>query len=151
MKLGPFGTRSAARFAMHLDRTTRRLLQRLPRRAQHWGLARKGLNIFLRDCLYTAYLRERYGLHRAEASFELPLDSITAKRLREADPDLPRWPGVRGLDPNTSRVYQQAATTVADWEGSARIHLDAVWWGARSRAHGKAASSRRARRAGGKP
>ena len=55
----------------------------MPKGAQAWGTARKALNIFLRDALYTTYLSKRYGLPRAEASLEIPLDSITAVRLRE--------------------------------------------------------------------
>ena len=55
------------------------------------------LNIFMRDCLYTAYLTCPYDLHYAEEYFEVPLDSISAKSLRKGAGRgvLPRWPGVR--------------------------------------------------------
>jgi hypothetical protein len=88
------------------------------------------LNIFLRDALYNSYLRTPYHLDRAEALLELPLDSITAKRLRHvvgAD-QLPRWPGVKHLSPTVSGQYQTAATAVAQQMNVARVHLDAMWW-----------------------
>jgi hypothetical protein len=39
------------------------------------------------------------------------------------------------LDWRTSRVYQQAAEQVADQRRILRVHLDAVWWGARDADH----------------
>jgi hypothetical protein len=133
LNLAPFGTSDSRRFAAHLDRTTDRLQGHLPRSARHWGLARKGLNIFLRDCLYTAYLRKHYRLNVAERFFEVPLDSICGDRLYDAAKDqLPKWPGVRKLDPETSARYQEVASSVARKRGAARVHLDALWWGVRS-------------------
>lgn len=104
LPLRDFGTRSALKFQQALDFHTRRLQRALPAKARHWGLARKLLNIFLRDSLYTSYLRDAYGLDRAEAHFEIPLDSITAAHLRaEAGRGvLPRWPGVRHITPAAS-------------------------------------------------
>jgi hypothetical protein len=132
LDLAPFGTADARRFLTRLDRTTEHLRLALPPTARHWGLARKGLNIFLRDCLYTAYLRDQYHLDRAEASFEVPLDSICAARLyQESNGRLPKWPGVRALDPEISARYQKVATSLAAERGEARVHLDALWWGAR--------------------
>lgn len=94
LDLRPFGTASSRRFLNHLDSATERLWSALPAKAQYWGLARKGLNIFLRDCLYTAYLRDRYRLDKAEQFFEVPLDSICGLQLfHESDGLLPKWPG----------------------------------------------------------
>src|SRR5262249_47184715 len=56
LNLREFGITKASTFAARLNRTTWRLAAALPRRCQRWGLARKFLNIFLRDCLYTKYL-----------------------------------------------------------------------------------------------
>jgi hypothetical protein len=72
LPLQRFALRNASKFAQALDRTTNDLRARLPRTAQHWGLARKILNIFLRDCLYTTYLAEAYRLQRSERFLELP-------------------------------------------------------------------------------
>ena len=105
----------------------------LPKRGARWGLSRKILNIFLRDCLYTTYLDEAYGLRAAVGLFEIPLDSITAKQVRQQAPELPRWTGVRQLTPEVSSEYQDAALRVAKQDyGVARVHLDAYWWGARN-------------------
>jgi hypothetical protein len=103
----------------------------LPKRSATWGLARKLVNIFLRDSLYTSYLRRAYRLSLAERLLEIPLDSITAKQIRKRMPQLPRWQGVRHLDPHTSAAYQAAALLIAKREGVARVHLDAYWWGVR--------------------
>lgn len=101
---------------------------------QHWGLARKGLNIFLRGCLYTSYLRDHYALGLAEDFFELPLDRITGTRLYRVSPKgIQLWKTVRGLDASESAAYQRAAKRVADKKGIARVHLDAVWWGERDK------------------
>jgi hypothetical protein len=131
LNLERFATRDRATFARALDAATRELLRALPRRARAWGLARKLLNIFLGDSLYTGYLRDAHGLQQAERFFEIPLDSITAARLHDLAPELPRWPGVRYLDPPTSAAYQSVALLAAKDEDLARVHLDAFWWGAR--------------------
>jgi hypothetical protein len=132
LSLSRFGTTSHAQFANELDRATRQLLTRLPKKARHWGRARKGLNIFLRSCLYTAYLRDAYKLGLAERFFEVPLDGITGDRLwRESGDSLPRWKTVQGLGKETSTQYQAAAATLAAQNGFARVHLDAIWWGKR--------------------
>lgn len=132
LDLRPFGTSSGSRFLFLLDRTTQDLTGELPKGAQRWGLARKGLNIFLRGCLYTTYLRDQYGLAEAEEHFEVPLDSITGGRLfKESRGALPPWKTVRGLRPRTSAQYQAVAAALAAEKGFARVHLDAVWWGER--------------------
>jgi hypothetical protein len=133
LQLRQFGTSRRNRFAASLDSATRELQQKLPKGAQRWGLARKALNLFLRNCLYTCYLREEYRLDRAEAFFEVPLDSITGKHLVVASGgELPRWRTVRGLTPAASAQYQTFAALLAAHRGHARVHLDALWWGERA-------------------
>ena len=83
-------------FVSALDASTERVASALPRRARSWGLARKCLNIYLRDCFYNSYLREEYDLAVAEQWFEVPLDRVVADGLKEhLAADLPRWPGVK--------------------------------------------------------
>jgi len=107
-------------------------MKELPKKARHWGRARKGLNIFLRGCRYTSYLRDEYRLAQAEDFFEVPLDSITGVKLSEASGGaLPSWTTVRDLDAETSEKYQSVAAAIAGPQGIARVHLDAVWWGRR--------------------
>jgi hypothetical protein len=131
LKLVKFATRDRDTFERALDRYTQRLMAALPKRGVTWGLARKLLNIFLRDSLYTTYLNKAYGLSASESLLEIPLDSITSKRLRKAAAELPRWRGVRHLDPQVSAAYQATALRVAKRKRTARVHLDAYWWGVR--------------------
>jgi hypothetical protein len=132
LPLRRFALRSPSGFAAELNRTTDDLCAALPRKAQRWGLARKILNIFLRDCLYTTYLAETYHLQRAERFLELPLDSITARQLQLAAGRgvLPRWPGVRNVTADVSARYQAVAANEAKAQKIARVHLDALWWAA---------------------
>ena len=132
LDLRPFGTHDDDGFRAELNSATTRLREVLPEDARCWGLARKGLNIFLRDCLYTVYLRERYHLDRAEPFFEVPLDSISARCIHALDEDgLPRWRGVRALDYRISKRYQDAAARIAFSKGIPPVHLDAICWGLR--------------------
>jgi hypothetical protein len=133
LNLARFGISDQRVFTRQLDAVTVRLQKGLPKRAASWGLARKLANIFLRDSLYTSYLARAYRLTKAAKVFEIPLDSITAKRIRAAEPQLPRWPGVKHLDQDTSAAYQAAALRTAAQHDIARVHLDAYWWGARER------------------
>jgi hypothetical protein len=129
--LADFGTRDPRLFARALDRSTTQLRSALPKGAQHWGIARKVLNIFLRDSLYNSYLSRRYSLSQAEALFELPLDSFTAAGLRaSSEQHLSRWRGVRYVTPALNKEYQLAAMLVANQKGFARVHLDSLWWSA---------------------
>jgi len=133
LDLRRFGTPDGRRFRAALDRATGGLMNAFPPAARYWGLARKGLNIFLRDCLYTVYLRDANNLGVAEAFFELPLDSLTGRALHEASPEmLPRWGTVRGLEASASDKFQRVASQLAQERGFARVHLDALWWGQRN-------------------
>lgn len=131
LDLAPFGCSRAVDFARALDVETERLRRSLPANARHWGIARKVLNIFLRDCLYTSYLN-RYNLTQAEELFELPLDSVTAQALKtEAGrASLPVWPGVKGVTPELNTMFQEVALRIGAQRGVARVHLDALWWSA---------------------
>jgi len=134
LDLRRFGVIGARAFRSRLDSATHDLQCALPKRARSWGLARKLLNIFLRDCLYSTHLSQEYGLESTEAFFEVPLDSITAKRLRQlaGRASLPPWLGVKHLLPEVSKRYQQFAEEVGQIRGIAQVHLDTYWWGARA-------------------
>jgi hypothetical protein len=69
LSLSEFGTKDQKQFRSALNRATRKLTKRFPKHDQHWGLARKGLNLFLRDCFYTTYLRDAYSLKLASSYF----------------------------------------------------------------------------------
>jgi len=135
LALADFLVGGKAGFAEALDGRTDEMRTSLPRGAQHWGVARKSLNIFLRNALYTGYLRDHYRLAPLEPWLELPLDSITARRICAVvvatGTQVPRWHTVRGLTPDDSRAYQDAAAQIAAAHGVDRVHLDAYWWGDR--------------------
>jgi hypothetical protein len=116
-----------ARFPAWLNDQTERVQRELPRGARHWGIARKVLNIYLRDALYNHYLRSRFALERAEHLYEIPLDQITADELIARDPAL-RWKGVKHLTPEVSLRFQHVAAEDARERGTARVHLDAIYW-----------------------
>ena len=130
LSLQQLGATDAENFAAELDRHTARLAAKLPSAAWQWGLARKLLNIFLRDCAYNAYLRSKFGLGRMERHLELPLDSITARTLRFAvgRNQLRPWPGLTGLSKQLNADYQRAATKIARSRRMRRVHLDVFWW-----------------------
>ena len=135
LPLDQFGVVRSRLFKKRLDHATLELIRAIPKNGRSWGLARKLLNIFLRDAFYTTYLRDAYRLDLAEHNYELPLDSITAKRLRAETSEgaIPPWCGVKYLTPEASDVLQAAAAAIAASRGIARIHFDAYWWGSRQR------------------
>jgi hypothetical protein len=132
LPLAKFATASDKVFARRLDEYTLRLQGKFPTGSGSWGLARKLLNIFLREALYNRYLAERYDLAVSEKLLEVPLDSITGKRLVHLEgARLPAWPGVKYLRPEVSAQFQDKANIHAHQKGIARVHLDAIWWGGR--------------------
>lgn len=130
LPLKPFAVSNAYLFQQRLDAATDALVRQLPRNGRKWGRARKIINIFLRDALYSVYLRERFALARAEDVFELPLDRLTAEQLQERH-SLPAWPGVARLTPEVSAQYQEAARIEGERWHLSRVHLDVYWYGSR--------------------
>ena len=126
--LSRFATNNCTQYRSELDKATDNLKLAFPDGAQSWGLARKCLNIFLRDAFYTHYLREHYHLGCSENWYEIPLDGIIAKALRKASPKIPRWLGIKYLTPDVSDLYQQAASELAERRGISRVHLDTYLW-----------------------
>lgn len=128
--LRDFCATSEAQFQLALDRHTRRIQKCLPPPISSWGLARKCLNIFLRDCYYNGLLAHRFRLKCAERFFEVPLDSIVAKGLKSCLPrgTLPRWIGVKHLRPEDSALFQEAALALCRAWRIPRVHLDTFLW-----------------------
>ena len=130
LPLRQFAAGGRAGFQRALERSTVRLQAALPRGARNWGLARKLLNIYLRDCVYSAHLRSLYRLGRIETFCELPLDVVTARCLLDSGEGagLPAWPGVNALTSEVSARYQEVATKIARARRVRRVHLDVYWW-----------------------
>lgn len=126
LALDRFVTSDPARFRRELNSVTDALTDVIP--GKEWGFARNAVNIFLRDCLYNTYLRERYGLTRAEPFMEIALGWAVADALRKRDRTLPAWTNTYSLDRYTNHQYQSAADRIAGRKGFARVHLDALYW-----------------------
>lgn len=130
VNLNRFRVDSKRDFEWVLDDITKSFLRALPRKAQRWGVARKLLNIFLRNAAYNRYLSKRFGLQKVERWMEVPLDSHVGTQLRASSDGrhLPRWKTVVGLTPDASREFQNVATTVARRKGVTRVDLDVYYW-----------------------
>lgn len=123
-----FGTSRVQAFHTELDKATADLERAFPKNARSWGLARKCMNIFLRDCFYNFYLHKHFDLDRSKDFHEIPLDKKVAEALREKAFGLPRWRGVKYLTRNVSDAYQRAAGQLAKEWDIERVHLDTFLW-----------------------
>jgi hypothetical protein len=103
-------------------------MQALPKGAQHWGAARKFLNIFMRDAAYNVFLRDAFQLNQVEDRLEVPVDSQVAKELKNRLPELPRWRTVISLDASMNKKYQDAVKRIAKQEELAPVHFDVIAW-----------------------
>jgi N-glycosylase/DNA lyase len=127
-------TASETAFLRWLDQETEQLRRALPKGAQNWGAARKALNLFLRDVCYNRFLCRGNRISRVEDWLEIPLDSLIAALLKRwsqemgDNRDLPRWPGLIKLTPDTSRRFQNVARKLARSQGISRVHLDMRLW-----------------------
>lgn len=130
VRLIRFGVESKRKFDNELNRVTKALMRSLPSGARHWRVARKLLNIFLRDAAYNRFLNRYFDLRRVERWMEVPLDSHVGKQLRASSSDkhLPRWKTVIGLTPTESAKFQRVATAVARRQGVTRVDLDVYYW-----------------------
>jgi hypothetical protein len=117
-------------YARWLDRQTEALAAAFPSRSKRWGVARKVLNIFLRDVLYNAYLCRTHRFSTLEAWLEVPLDGVVARELKRlaGRGALPPWPGLKRLTPRDHATYQQFALSLARKRRVTRVHLDIYLW-----------------------
>lgn len=115
-------------YANWLDRKTELLLDAMQKKIEHrpWGLARKALNLFMRDAVYNKYLSKHFGLSKLESWLEVPLDSKVARGLkhRHGGSALPRWPGLKHLKSSDSQKFQEFAGEYAKTQNTKRVHLD---------------------------
>ena len=118
-------------FAKALDEATEELERAMPKPI--WGFARKGMNIFLRDCFYNKYIHDHYRLKVVGPLLEVPLDHYVAQGIQE---DIRRsegtslgWESIRKLDRCTSKALQEGASRIAARKQLLRVHLDLKWWG----------------------
>lgn len=121
---------NSKQFNAWLDRQTNALLDRLPVKSRPWGVARKVINLFLREALYNQYLNKRFHLDSIESWLEIPLDRAGARGLksRAGKGVLPPWPGLKNLQRRASAAFQDFASTEAARKQIARVHLDMYLW-----------------------
>ena len=130
MSLARVPKASETRFRRWLNRQTEALLDQLPANGRPWGVARKAINLFLRDALYNQYLNRKFKISRIEEWLEIPLDSVVARGLRSAAGRgvLPKWTGLKHLSPDVSDEFQAFAARHAHTLGIQRVHLDMYLW-----------------------
>ena len=124
---------SPADYVATLNDWTDKLEKEFPRGGRYWGVARKCLNIFMRDANYNIHLRKIYrGLGSLENVLEIPLDSYVAKGLLSVPGaknfGLQSWDAIIRLTPEQNQRFQQWALKVAKQEGVPRVHLDLLYF-----------------------
>lgn len=144
VNLKRFRVRSRQAFRRALDRETEVIRRSLPRGAQHWGVARKVLNVFLRNIVHNRHLSEAFGVRHIDEWLELPLDRQVGEGIRaeREGAHLPRWHTIKGLEPRVGEDFQEAARAHAAVVGVSSILLEYLWW----RAGGKTATHPRTRK-----
>jgi hypothetical protein len=117
-------------FSALLDEKTKALQESFPPAARNWGAARKVLNLYLRDVLYSRYLGKYFGFNHLEKWLEVPLDSFVAKgiQLDFRPQTLVKFPGIKHLTQEVNQAYQEAAAAISSSRGYARVHLDIIYW-----------------------
>ena len=70
-----------------------------------WGFARKGLNIFLRDCFYNRYIHDHYGLQAIEPFLEVPLDGRVMEKIRRCAGISNKSTAIKNLNPSISADF----------------------------------------------
>jgi hypothetical protein len=99
---------------------------------QHWGAARKSLNLFLREIFFNKLLGHKIEIK--EEWMEIPLDSFIAKALNKASKKFYKkvitWPGLKRLDFETNRQFQMIAKDLSskEFDNISRIRLDIRLW-----------------------
>jgi hypothetical protein len=113
-----------------LNEWTDSLKEALPPNANHWGTARKAINVFMVQVFLNRYLAEEYGLNKFDDVLETSLDSQAAHILRKRTGrgKLPRWNGIKRLRPEESARYQEFAAKRAKEEEIPRACLDIQLW-----------------------
>lgn len=119
-----------------LNKHTLHILTLFPNTAQSWGAARKGLNLFLREIIYSKFFSHRFSLPNNFEDFnlfvkfmEVPLDKEVAHGLiADSKGLLPKWINIKHLTPALSETFQNHAFIIATRENVARVNLDLKYW-----------------------
>ena len=80
--------------------------------AEHWGMCRKAINLYLRDCYYNKTLNEHFNLDKVANYLETPIDGFAMKALAKYT-SFVKKSAIKALDKNTHQEWQKAAKTFA--------------------------------------
>lgn len=119
-----------------LNKHTTTILTHFPQKAQSWGAARKGLNLFLREVIYNKFYSQVFSLPDNFEEFnqfvkfmEVPLDRDVAAGIHaDTNQYLPNWKSIKQLTELLSAQYQTQAMIIAKHEKIARVNLDIKYW-----------------------
>jgi len=137
LRLDRLAGMNGADYARWLDAKTGDLQKKLRGRNKRWGLARKAMNLFMRQCLYNTYLSRKFRLRGVQQHMEIPLDSKVARGLKEhaGRGKLPPWPGLIGLKSKKNRedeVYRKFQVHAKEYASRerlpGRVFLDNYLW-----------------------
>jgi len=127
---------SPDKFRKFLDDHTVKLLQSFPTDGKSWGAARKGLNLFLRETVYSKFISDHFKLptdlndfNNLIRNLEVPLDFDVATGIyKDRNGTIPKWISIKKLTENVSDIYQREALAISQSKKIARVHLDLLYW-----------------------
>jgi hypothetical protein len=101
-----------------------------------WGAARKGLNLFLRDLVYSNYFSHKFKIpsdfiefNIAVRNLEVPLDNDVAQGIiHDSRNENLKWNTIKRLRYETHESFQNQALLIANEKGIARVNLDLIYW-----------------------
>ena len=94
-----------------LDSYTSKMKQKIakPIHAEHWGMCRKAINLYLRDCYYNKVLNEHFKLGKIAAYLETPIDSLAMRNIGKYTSAVKKST-IKMLNKTTHQEWQKAAT-----------------------------------------
>lgn len=110
--------KSQLEFNALLDSFTSKLKQKIakPVNAEHWGICRKAINLYVRDCYYNKTLNEHFSLDKVANYLETPIDSLAMKALAKHT-SFVKKSTIKALNKNTHQEWQKAAKLFAQENG----------------------------------
>ena len=125
-----------AKYKAFLNKHTSNIVEKFPNHAKSWGAARKGLNLFLREIVYSHFFSTQFSFPNEFNKFnefvkfmEVPLDKEVANGLIfDSNGLLPKWVSIKYLTLEESYRYQNQALIIATKEQIARVNLDLMYW-----------------------
>ena len=115
-----------------LNYHTNKILDLFPVTAQ----SRKGLNLFLREIVYSKFFSSRFSIpdnfdefNNFIKAMEVPLDKDVAKGIiKDSLNKNLKWQNIKRLTPHSSEEFQNEALIIAGKENIARVNLDVKYW-----------------------